>query len=1110
MWRLCLLILFVYPWSVFAQTANFEDDFSDQDLSEWVGDTSHFTFILEGDNVLLQQTAPSAGTTQVSTPSTQVVGYWEFFLRLDGFSPSAGNKAEIYLMSSSSDLNSALNGYVLQAGENGSGDVLRLFRVTNGVQDNEVLIGTTSIASGGDYRIRVDRDNAGNWTLSVATSYSAPVVQEATGTDNTFTTATHLGLKTTYTSSRVDKFTFDFKIDIPPIAVKNVGINDTQIGVSFNIPYASTSVQTTDFTLNPGSITPSSITEVSSDSVHLNFNAPIPRGELTLAISAIDDASNQTTLADTTLTLFNYDDYVEGAVVINEIMKDEPTGMSEYIELKNTTSLYLNLKDWELGDNSSLSVLSAEDLTLLPDSFIVISSDTASLQSFGNIYSHEVSLPAFNNGADQVRVYNQNSTLIDSLEYDESWGGENVALERISSTVSAIYKENWGNSLDLAGGTPGRRNSVPVDNSPPSLESLVVEDAQSITLVFNETVDSTSAQTKTNYSISPSLTIQSIQTDQDSTTITFSSTFESGLNYSISIQNQSDVFGNTANPIDASFKYLEVQPAAQKDIVINEILYRKANEDAPEFVEIYNRSEKNIDLSAWTLSDATQNEATFPPSIIIEADSYLVLTNSLSFAQTSSSMSVYYLSNFPSLNDAGDQIVLKNAEGAIIDSLAYTSEFGGTEAGISTERIDPNAASNDPQNWRSSENGTTPAMQNSVYTPDELAPSLLFARAQLDGRVFVAFNEFVDLDNAQITINGNTANIVQFDTTEANEVLLDGNGVSLNEVATIEAINFEDIVGNSTASDAIEIAMPITPGAVVINEILFDPLADNEDNLPDQTEYIELYNTRDYAVSLEGLLLHDAPDEQNEIDILNPVSTFYKWIPARSYFLVYAENEAEIFMDSQLQEYFELTDEQEAFTARIDRSSLSLSASNDAIYISDSTVTNIDSVFYSEKWHNPNRVSVKGVALERINPHGPSNEAQNWSSSTDVRGGTPTAENSIYQESGEAPASTGVSVNPNPFSPDGDGFEDFVSINYTLDQPDYLLRIRIFDRYGREVRELVNGKAAGFTGSIIWDGLKDDGGPNRVGIYILFFEAYDSANGKNRTFKETVVLARKF
>ena len=150
------------------------------------------------------------------------------------------------------------------------------------------------------------------------------------------------------------------------------------------------------------------------------------------------------------------------------------------------------------------------------------------------------------------------------------------------------------------------------------------------------------------------------------------------------------------------------------------------------------------------------------------------------------------------------------------------------------------------------------------------------------------------------------------------------------------------------------------------------------------------------------------------------------------------------------------------------------------------------------------------MALEKINPLGPSNESSNWSSSTDSRGGTPGSQNSIYQSPNAPEGSTGITFSSNPFSPDDDGFEDNLFINYELDQADYLLRVRIFDRYGRKVRTLTHGKAAGFSGSLIWDGLTDDRNRNRVGIYIILFEAYNSASGKKKTFKETVVLAKMF
>jgi hypothetical protein len=59
------------------------------------------------------------------------------------------------------------------------------------------------------------------------------------------------------------------------------------------------------------------------------------------------------------------------------------------------------------------------------------------------------------------------------------------------------------------------------------------------------------------------------------------------------------------------------------------------------------------------------------------------------------------------------------------------------------------------------------------------------------------------------------------------------------------------------------------------------------------------------------------------------------------------------------------------------------------------------------------------------------------------------------------------------------------------------------------VRELADSQPAGFQGELRWDGLKDSGDRNRIGIYIVIFKAFDSASGNNVAFKETVVLARR-
>ena len=106
-------------------------------------------------------------------------------------------------------------------------------------------------------------------------------------------------------------------------------------------------------------------------------------------------------------------------------------------------------------------------------------------------------------------------------------------------------------------------------------------------------------------------------------------------------------------------------------------------------------------------------------------------------------------------------------------------------------------------------------------------------------------------------------------------------------------------------------------------------------------------------------------------------------------------------------------------------------------------------------------------------------------------------------------SSANISLNPNPFSPDNDGFEDFTIINYNLTQAISQVRIKIFDSKGRLVRTLLNNQASGSSGSVIFDGLDDDKKALRIGIYIVFLEALNDNSGIVETLKTVVVVARK-
>jgi hypothetical protein len=73
---------------------------------------------------------------------------------------------------------------------------------------------------------------------------------------------------------------------------------------------------------------------------------------------------------------------------------------------------------------------------------------------------------------------------------------------------------------------------------------------------------------------------------------------------------------------------------------------------------------------------------------------------------------------FPSLNNSGDEIILRDPAGTAVDSIRYDATWGGG-SGVSLERINPCLGSNDDLNWSwcVHPTGSTPGQHNSIFTP---------------------------------------------------------------------------------------------------------------------------------------------------------------------------------------------------------------------------------------------------------------------------------------------------------------------------------------------------------------------------------------------------------
>lgn len=926
-------------------------------------------------------------------------------------------------------------------------------------------------------------------------------------------------------------------------------LNDLSIFIKFGGYVYLEMVDKSNFQID-GGIQIEDLEILERNAIQLTLSNSLNSGqEYTLKIrNIIDIFGNRMEDVQEIITYYRVESAEPGDVVINEFMYNEPDDYSRYIELYNRSQKVIDLNGWQQANNTGTLRTMVNEATLFhPGTYLVIAPNDDLLQIFPEISLTNVGtrLSALKNGGDSIIIANEAGIVIDSLDYTPDWGGNGIALERLSDEVSSYLMENWAESKDPLLGTPGKPNSVEPDQNPPVLLSVHQCGNQEFILRFDKRPEQNIASDPSNYSFQPHLVIGEAQPDQKNIKLKIHSEMVSDQTYDLTVSNIRDIFGNVMEPVTVSVHYLELSESVARDIVINEILFRRAQAASPQFIEIYNRSEKNFDMSGWTLSNHS-GSMILPEGLLVSAESYKVFSDTHLMASESEDFII--LSNFRPFSSNGDQVVLRNSGGETVDSLYYQSEWRENPPGVSLERKDPDALSIDPHNWdlSRSETGSTPGKQNSRFEPDESPPVVMFVNFFHPDSIEVVFDKFVritqnesdesemensemnksvnrgnvvsqtasetgSMSNPRFLINGIEVPVLKVDPRGSNRIVLDGSGVERGTQISLEIEGLGDYKGNELVQWSGWIAMQADPGDLLFNEIMYHPLADNRDGLPDQSEYLEIINTRTYPVSLEGIFLHDEPDENGNIVRLDPVSTRHTSISPNGYLLIYPEGSNSGFMDSRTVRFFELNgDEEELTTLRIDRNTLSLTNSGRAVYLADSTLQVIDRVHYSPDWHNPNLIDTRGIALERISTTLESDSPDNWSSSANTLGGTPGRANSIFQHPGAQNEKIGITVEPNPFSPDGDGFEDHLFIQYRLDEPDYLIRIRIFDRYGRLVRNLVNGEAAGFEGTRIWDGRMENGQNNRIGIYIILFDAFDSANGRNLQFRETAVIARRF
>jgi len=479
-------------------------------------------------------------------------------------------------------------------------------------------------------------------------------------------------------------------------------------------------------------------------------------------------------------------------MVITEIMAD-PTPVvglpnAEYIEIKNVSSTAFNLSGWKLSDATSTATITAS-FVLQPDSVVVLCSNS-NVAAF-SVYGRTIGATSFlslDNDGDVLTLRSPQGKVIHCVAYTIDWYGNEAkkdggwSLEMIDTKNPCGGKENWKASTNNLGGTPGKINSVNninTDATPPQLKRAYTLDSLNIVLLFNEPLDSSSGATVSNYSIN-GLSIASALTvapQFNAIQLKLNSPLQPSTIYTITASSVTDCKGNAIGAYNKTRIGLPQTPMSN-DAVINEILF---NPKAPgsDYVEVYNRSKKIIDVSKLYLANRNSSGAVATLKKINEdpfylfPDDYFVVTEDAAVLKSQyfvkNQDAILQLSFLPSYPDDKGDVVLIDLNGTIVDEVVYNKDwhFGliNDDEGVALERIDPDAASQSKSNWHSAAATAgygTPTYKNSQYK----RPEDVKATIDVSPKIFSPDNDGRDdiaIVNYKVEAPGYVANVFIFD-----------------------------------------------------------------------------------------------------------------------------------------------------------------------------------------------------------------------------------------------------------------------------------------------------------------------------------------------------------
>lgn len=470
---------------------------------------------------------------------------------------------------------------------------------------------------------------------------------------------------------------------------------------------------------------------------------------------------------------------------------------------------------------------------------------------------------------------------------DNAVGHPLSATRTDTATVRLVFNTLAGNTYqltadsvrDATGNGSHSTATFVIDATPPSITSIGVTSTSTLDVHFSESVDVTTSQVTTNYSVNNGVGNPLTATRDGANFSVVHLTFNTMANnsYTLTANGVQDLLGNAC--VNATGVFSIGVMSMPGDIVINEIMYDDTASQDSEWVELHNTTGAIVNVGGWILTDAatypvtgTEGAIQIPQGTSIPANGYLVVSRNQLPGITGYVQCTQYFGTW-ALGNTGDNLALytDSVGGTLIDGSLSVNfpDLAGANLGYSIEKCNENNTWADTT-WHTSTNNfaaagryrrCTPGAANTICVVDNVPPTLVSASMVSSTILEVTFSEDVSQATAEAAANYSVNNGIGAPASAARQTnfavvrLTFASALPTNSYL-LTVNNVQDLANNTIAANS-QIAFSVSAPApqLIFTEIMPNPnFAGTADSLG---EWFEVYNPNASAINMNGWIITD-------------------------------------------------------------------------------------------------------------------------------------------------------------------------------------------------------------------------------------------------------------